>query len=90
MFICNNFIFREDWGKVGPVENYVKNILKNLKTVKKLGGKYRLLSNLYLQCSQMYFSSQFGWTPTRERCNQVPHDRHVVKISYTKKCYFLQ
>ena len=34
MFICNNYRFRGDWGKVGPVENYVKNILKNLKTKK--------------------------------------------------------
>ena len=27
MFICNNYRFRGDWGKVGPIENYVKNIL---------------------------------------------------------------
>ena len=38
----------------------------------------------------MYFDTQFGWSSTRERCNQVPHDRHLVKISYIKKNYFVQ
>ena len=31
MFICNNCRCRGDWGKVGPVENYVKNIFKKFE-----------------------------------------------------------
>ena len=31
MFICNNYRFRGHWGKVGPIENCVKNIFKKLK-----------------------------------------------------------
>ena len=35
MFICNNYRFREGWGKVSLVENYVKNILKQFKNSNK-------------------------------------------------------
>ena len=50
MFICNNYRFRGGCDKVGPVENYVKNIFKNnLKTVKKLCGKYGPSSSFYLR-----------------------------------------
>ena len=34
MFICNNYRFRGDWGKVGPIENYVKNIFKKFENSK--------------------------------------------------------
>ena len=76
--------------KWAPSKIMLKVYLKNLTTLKKLCGKYGPSSNFYLQWSQMYFNSQFVWTLTRERCNQVPHDRHLVKIPCTKKCYFLQ
>ena len=35
MFICNNYRFRRDWGKVGPIENCVKNIFKKFENSKK-------------------------------------------------------
>ena len=35
MFICNNYRFWEDWGKVGPIENYVKNIFKKIENSQK-------------------------------------------------------
>ena len=35
MFICNNDRFRGDWGKMGPIENYVKNIKKKIENIKK-------------------------------------------------------
>ena len=34
MFICN-YRFRGNWGKVGPIENYVKNIFKKFENSKK-------------------------------------------------------
>ena len=89
MFICNNYRFRGDWGKVGPSKIVLNIYLKNLKTVKKC-GKFGPVSNFYLHWSQMYFNLQFRWTPASKRCNQVPHDRHLVKMAYTKKCYLLQ
>ena len=35
MFICNNYRFRGDSGRVGSVENYVKNILKKFESSEK-------------------------------------------------------
>ena len=35
MFICNNYRFRGDWGKVGPIQNCVKNIFKKFENSKK-------------------------------------------------------
>ena len=35
MFICNNYRFREDWGKMGPIENCVENIFKKFENSKK-------------------------------------------------------
>ena len=38
----------------------------------------------------MYFNSQSGSTPVRERCDQLPRGWHLVKPPWTKKCHFLQ
>ena len=35
MFICNNYRFMGDRGKVGPVENYVENIFRKFENSKK-------------------------------------------------------
>ena len=35
MFICNNYRFRWDWGKMGPIENCVKNIFKKFENSQK-------------------------------------------------------
>ena len=35
MFICNNYRFWRDWGKVGPIENCVKDIFKKFENSKK-------------------------------------------------------
>ena len=57
MSICNNYKFRGDWGKVEPIENYVKIYLKNLK----IRNQFKNIEN---KLFSIFFFSKINRIPT--------------------------
>ena len=60
-------------GKLGP-SKLMQQYTKNLKTIKSSGKDMDHRQMLIYNNHRLYFKSQSESTPSRERCDQLPHD----------------